>query len=245
MNRKSQKPSALCRSQLNRFQPTPRLTARLRFHRLDAGPPDNDAGHEENGGDKAEDAVPETPFAIEEQLVVKARQPQHEILALRHRVAELFAGVRVEEPLLLDAVLLEPDLECRVATGDSVAEPRNLPAGIRLLADRTQLVLGEHFRSCLVWRARRREVAIELVAIDQRAAGDAEHDDVEADGQADPQVNLKRRPPQPDPLRLPQPPLPEFHVSPAPAPCRAARDLYTTFRSFAPLAPIRPEAPSK
>ena len=103
MNRNSQNPSALWRSQLKRRHPALHFTPRLRFQRLTPGHQTTSPVSEETREDGADDAVPEPPGAIEQQLVVQPREPQHEVLALRHRVAEVLAGVRVEEALLLVA----------------------------------------------------------------------------------------------------------------------------------------------
>src|SRR4030095_2923088 len=92
----------------------------------DARPPDDDACDEEDRGYQAQDAVPEPPLAIEQQIVVETREPENEILALRHRVAKIFAGVWIEEALLFHPVTLGPDFQRRVATGDPIAEARDL-----------------------------------------------------------------------------------------------------------------------
>jgi hypothetical protein len=50
--------------------------------------------------------------------------------------------------------------------------------------------------------SRRGQESIELGSIDQRAAGDAEHDDVQTKRQTGPEMNLKDRAAEPYTLRL-------------------------------------------
>ena len=53
--------------------------------------------------------------------------------------------------------------------------------------------------------------AEQLNAVDQDGAGHGDHGDVQADGDAGPQVNLEERLSNPDVLRTLQPALPECH----------------------------------
>src|SRR5688500_14732343 len=96
-------------------------------------PPHHGAAADAEAEHRAADSVPEPARPIEQQLVVQPRQPQYEVLTLRHRVAKILAGVRIEETLLLLAPALDPDLDRRIAPRDPITDPRDLPPRIRAL----------------------------------------------------------------------------------------------------------------
>jgi hypothetical protein len=76
----------------------------------------------------------------------------------------------------------------------------------------TQLVSGHRRRLFVQHCARCGEESIQLGAIHQRAAGDAQDDDVQAKSKAGPQMNLKEGAAQPDALRLMEEPGQDAHA---------------------------------
>ena len=211
MKRNSQKPIALWRSQLKRRQPGAPPDPQAPLPPARAGPPDDETGQRRHAEDGAADAVPVPARTIEQQLVVQAREPEHEVFALGHRVAEVLTGVGIEEPLFLFGAALDPDFDRRVAPCDAIPDPRDRPSGICALRLLPQL-LGRQTRGLRIERrAGRGEEPIQLVAIDQRAPRHAQHHDVQPERQPGPQMNLKKCPAQPHPLRLSHPPLPHLN----------------------------------
>ena len=197
-----------------------------------AGPPHHQARQAQRHGHRAQDAVPPAARPVEEQLVMQSCEPEHEELALRDRIAEVLTGVGVESFFFPIAVALHPDLDCRVASRDAVADPRNRVARISALGQKLQLVRREAPGLGIEGGAGRAEQRVELVAVHQHAAGDAQHHQVEAEAETGPQVNLEQRAPQPDCLRLPYPLRPQAH----------ARELCTSSHAAARRARVRTKA---
>ena len=79
------------------------------------------------------------------------------------------------------------------------------PTGIRALSGRAKLVNGHGRRLFVHCGSRRGQEPIDLGAIDEDAAREAQHDDVEADRKPRPQMNLEDRSAKPHSLRLAQP----------------------------------------
>src|SRR5688500_9870851 len=163
------------------------------------GPPDDEPGDDEEREDQTEQAVPPWPVRpVHQQFVVQADGPQDEELSLRGRIAKVLTGIRVEESLLLLPIPCDRDQRGRIGkpVATPAAKPRttgsarptlwrrpsrrapfrhvgNLPARIGTLRDFAKLV-GVHRAGVLIeGGVRGRQVTIELVAIYEKAAGEA------------------------------------------------------------------------
>jgi hypothetical protein len=89
-----------------------------------------------------------------------------------------------------------------------------LPAGICALSGGSQFVGVQRLRLVVEDGMGRRQIPIELVAVDESAASQAQHHNIQTDDQTHPQVNLKGGAAEPDSLRLPQPLCPRSHCCP-------------------------------
>ena len=117
MKRNSQKPSALCRSQLTRRHPSAALYD-------EAALPAGDTGHQttmpvrpRTVATALSSSVPGTaPRQSSRSSSWRRASQRTKNLALRDGVAELLTRLRVEQALLLHAILLDPDFERWIAT---------------------------------------------------------------------------------------------------------------------------------
>src|SRR5437016_2060025 len=90
-----------------------------------------------------------------------------------------------------------------------MADVPNLEARIRTRGGRGKFAVSEP-RSCILRnKGRSRRCVVKLVPINKDAACDAHKEDVQPEGDAAPQVDLKKRPSEPDLLRPPNYPLPQ------------------------------------
>ena len=142
---------------------------------------------------------------------MQAHAPQHGLLAAGERVAEILAGVGVEQALLRLAVALHVDVDDGGPARDGWLDVRDLVSGYsRSTIGRSSSI--ESGRAAWSTTGNRRpEPRHQLTPVDQRAARRAQHDDVEAEGEAGPEMDLEDRSPEPHPLRLLQPPFPHAH----------------------------------
>ena len=111
---KVQKPTALCRSQLSRFQFDLHPIVRLRRHFLIPGHQMTGAGQTEQGDQHRARAVDQAAAMPAEQIVVKIQEPRNETISSPQRVAQILPGVGVEQPDRGSLAALQCDFSCLV-----------------------------------------------------------------------------------------------------------------------------------
>ena len=123
----------------------------------------------------------------------------------------ILAGKRVEKPLDLLLAIAHQDLNRQIwipawrDLQDFILRIGSLRGCLQLLDG--QVAVGHDNDRRLA-----RKPPGEFDAINQKRAGDAHHQDVQAKGNPDPQVNLEEDFAQSSTLGLPQPPLPSAHL---------------------------------
>src|SRR5579871_28303 len=172
-----------------------------------AGPPDDEAGNgKQDDGDRA-DAIDFAAGGAGKEIVVEIEELGDEPDAEGDRVTEVASGPGIEEAFFFGGALAQPDIHG--VAGDEVDDALDAVAGIEPADGNRELGVGEARPGTLKNQGRGSGGAVQLVAINEHAAGDADHEDIEADGEAAPQVNLEEGSANPEFLRLTQPAVPE------------------------------------
>src|SRR5262249_7213399 len=173
----------------------------------DAGPPDHqsrEAKHEQT--DRA-DAVDLAACGSGQQVVVQIDRRRHEPDTSRHRVAQIAPGPRIKQPALDVSSALERNVHRLIGVACSTQAGHPI----------TPVDAQRSFLQLIVAQARRGTLRDEwfgcgqhekAVAVDEHAAGHADHHDVRADTNAAPQVYLEQGPSDPQGLGLTNPALP-------------------------------------
>src|SRR5688500_14624921 len=142
---------------------------------------------------------------------MKTGDPEEDPFARRGVVTEIFAGDGIEDAILGLVAAREADGVRRSPARHTLADAGDLVAGGETLGDCPYLVRRQHWSGFIKGWTRRLDEPDQLGAIHHHAAGHAQDDDVETDGQAGPQVDLKRRSTKPEKLRLSYPTPPPRH----------------------------------
>ena len=133
--------------------------------------------------------------------------PEHGPFTARERVAEILAGVWIEQTVFRLGVALDRDVDHHSLFFDVC----DLVIGIRAARRCPQLVGRQLARRRIERRVWRTEQGDELASVYEGAPRHTEHDDVEAERKSGPEVDLKEGSPEPDTLRLLQPLFPQAH----------------------------------
>jgi len=135
----------------------------------------------------------------------------HEQYAEGHRGSEIFSGVWIEQSILLAHLAIEENIDGLIGLF-STANVDHRVSGVGASCGRLQLFIGESGPG-LDYRDRfGRCRPVEFIAVNDNATGRADHEDVQANTDSAPEMNLKDGLAQPHVLRTGNPLPPMSHA---------------------------------